>query len=197
MALSNDYIKQRLQEKFGEGVYSFEVPHGMLTFETKAELNLDVMEFLYKDPQLGFQFLTDLTAVHYPAYIGRELAVVYHLDNLVENCRIRFKVFAPIEKPDVASATKLFEAANWLERETYDFYGVNFVGHPNLVRILNVDEMDYFPMRKEYPLEDQTRKDKDDEMFGRGGSIGYGTVKTDDDTTIAESEKDNVGDKLV
>jgi NADH-quinone oxidoreductase subunit C len=48
---------------------------------------------------------------------------------------------------------------------------VNFVGHPNLKRILNVDEMDYFPMRKEFPLEDQTRIDKDDEMFGRGGSI--------------------------
>ena len=63
------------------------------------------------------------------------------------------------------------EAANWMERETYDFYGVNFVGHPNLKRILNVDEMDYFPMRKEYPLEDQTRSDKDDEMFGRGGTV--------------------------
>ena len=58
--------------------------------------------------------------------------------------------------------------ANWMERETYDFFGVNFVGHPNLKRILNVDEMDYFPMRKEFPLEDQTRIDKDDEMFGRG-----------------------------
>jgi len=55
-----------------------------------------------------------------------------------------------------------------MERETYDFFGVNFVGHPNLIRILNVDEMDYFPMRKEFPLEDQTRIDKDDEMFGRG-----------------------------
>ena len=58
-----------------------------------------------------------------------------------------------------------------MERETYDFFGVNFVGHPNLKRILNVDEMDYFPMRKEFPLEDQTRIDKDDEMFGRGGTL--------------------------
>ena len=57
--------------------------------------------------------------------------------------------------------------------------------------------MDYFPMRKEYPLEDQTRKDKDDEMFGRGGSLGYGTVKANDDTTVAESEKNNVRDKLL
>jgi NADH-quinone oxidoreductase subunit C len=58
-----------------------------------------------------------------------------------------------------------------MERETYDFFGVNFTGHPNLKRILNVYEMDYFPMRKEYPMEDQTRADKDDEMFGRGGTI--------------------------
>ena len=81
-------------------------------------------------------------------------------------------------------------SANWMERETYDFYGVNFVGHPNLIRILNVDEMTYFPMRKEFPLEDQSRIDKDDEMFGRGGSTGFGTEKTDDgNATIAEAEK--------
>ena len=70
-------------------------------------------------------------------------------------------------QPDVFTATQLYSSANWMERETFDFYGVNFVGHPNLIRILNVDEMDYFPMRKQYPLEDQTRVDKDDAMFGR------------------------------
>lgn len=179
MALSNDYIKQQLQQKFGEDVYGFEEPYGMLTFETKSELNLKVMQFLFETPELGFQFLTDLTAVHYPAYKGREIAVVYHLHNLVENCRIRFKVFVPIEKPDVFTATKIFETANWLEREAYDFFGVNFVGHPNLKRIQNVDEMDYFPLRKEYPVEDQTRIDKDDEMFGRGGSFDFGNRQAD------------------
>lgn len=151
----------------------------MLTFEVPKELNIEVLEFLYNDPELSFQFLTDLTAVHYPSYKGREIAVVYHLHNLVENCRIRFKVFAPIEQPDVTTATKVFETANWLEREAYDFYGVNFVGHPNLKRIQNVDEMDYFPLRKEYPLEDQTRIDKDDEMFGRGGSFDFGNRQED------------------
>ena len=84
------------------------------------------------------------------------------------NDRLRYKVFTSIENTDVYTASKLFSAANWMERETYDFFGINFVGHPNLIRILNVDEMDYFPMRKEFPLEDQTRIDKDDEMFGRG-----------------------------
>jgi len=190
MALSNDLIKQRLTDKFGDRVTNVEEPYGMLTFEVPKDVNLDVLQFLFDDPELSFQFLTDLTAVHYPAYQGRELAIVYHLHNLVENCRIRFKVFTPIEKPDVFSATKIFEAANWLEREAYDFYGVNFVGHPNLKRIQNVEEMDYFPLRKEYPLEDQTRLDKDDEMFGRGGSLSFDFGNRNEDgspKTIPES----------
>ena len=139
----------------------------MLTFTGVKEINLKVLQFLFDDAELKFRFLTDLQAVHYPDNSGAELAVVYHLHNLVDNIRIRFKVFTDIKTPDVFSATALYEAANFMERETYDFYGVNFVGHPNLIRILNVDEMDYFPMRKEFPLEDQTRIDKDDEMFGR------------------------------
>ena len=168
MALTNDIIQQKLTGKFGEQFVNFEEPYGMLTFEAPKEMNLKVLQFLFDDEALQFQFMTDLCAVHYPDNVGRELAVVYHLHNLVENIRIRFKVYTNIANPDVFTASKLFAAANWMERETFDFYGVNFVGHPNLKRILNVDEMDYFPMRKEFPLEDQTRIDKDDEMFGRG-----------------------------
>jgi NADH-quinone oxidoreductase subunit C len=170
--LTNEIVKQRLTEQFGEQVSGLEEPYGMLTFEAPKELNLKVLQFLYDDEQLRFRFLTDLQAVHYPEAEGRELAVVYHLHNLTDNLRIRFKVFTSVLQPDVFTATRLYESANWMERETYDFFGVNFVGHPNLKRILNVDEMDYFPLRKEYPLEDQTRIDKDDEMFGRGGSVG-------------------------
>jgi NADH-quinone oxidoreductase subunit C len=168
MGLTNEIIKQRITEKFGDQVSNFEEPYGMLTFEAPKEQNLKVLNFLYDNEELKFRFMTDLTGVHYPQQTGRELAVVYHLHNMVDNVRIRFKVFTDINKPDVYTATGLFSAANWMERETYDFYGVNFVGHPKLKRILNVDEMDYHPMRKEFPLEDQTRIDKDDEMFGRG-----------------------------
>jgi NADH-quinone oxidoreductase subunit C len=168
MSLTNERVKEKLIEKFGEQVTAFSEPYGMLTFEAPKEMNLKVLNYLYDDEELKFRFLTDLQAVHYPDDKGRELAVVYHLHNLVDNVRIRFKVFTEITKPDVYTATGLFSGANWMERETYDFYGVNFVGHPNLKRILNVDEMDYFPMRKEFPLEDQSRIDKDDEMFGRG-----------------------------
>jgi len=181
MALTNETIKDRLIAKFGEQVSQFEEPYGLLTFEAPKEVNLKVLQYLFDDAELGFQFLTDLTAVHYPDRAGRELAVVYHLHNLKENVRLRFKVFTAIEQPDIFTATQLYSGANWMERETFDFYGVNFVGHPNLKRILNVDEMEYFPMRKEFPLEDQTRIDKDDAMFGRGqlpAAANRGTVET-------------------
>ncbi len=167
MALTNEIIQQRLTDKFGEQLTHWDQPYGMLTFVAEKEINIKVLQFLFDDEQMQFRFLTDLQAVHYPDNKGAELAVVYHLHNLSDNIRIRFKIFTDIAKPDVFTATGVYESANFMERETFDFYGVNFIGHPNLIRILNVDEMDYFPMRKEFPLEDQTRIDKDDEMFGR------------------------------
>lgn len=167
MALTNERIIQRLQDKFGELSPGFEEPYGLLSVTAPAEANLKVMQFLYDDEELRFRFLTDLTAVHYPERAGEELCVVYHLHNLVDNIRLRLKVYVPVAKPDVFTATRIFAGANWMERETYDFFGVNFIGHPDLRRILNVDDMDYFPMRKEYTLEDPQRTDKDDEMFGR------------------------------
>lgn len=165
--MTNEIIKQKLTDKFGELVYNFEEPYGMLTFEAKSDQNLKVLTFLNDDEEMNFKFLTDLTAVHYPEEKGRELAVVYMVQNIKTSVRIRMKVFVDIQKPDVFTASNLYSTANWLEREAYDFFGVNFVGHPNLIRIMNVDEMDYHPLRKEYALEEQTRTDKDDAMFGR------------------------------
>jgi len=196
MALTNEHIKQRLIEKFGDQLTAFEEPYGMLTFEAPKELNLKVLTFLSEDAELKFRFLTDLCGVHFPDNTGNELGVVYHLHNLEDNVRIRFKVFADVNKPDVYTASSLFSSANWQERETYDFYGINFIGHPNLKRILNVDEMDYFPLRKEFPLEDQSRVDKDDEMFGRGGTLGFGTEKTDHGT-LTEDHKHNVNNEII
>lgn len=172
MSLTNEHIKERLTGKFGEAITQWEESFGMLSFAAPKDLNLKIMQFLYDDEELQFRFLTDLTAVHYPDRKGEELAVVYHLYNFREKVRLRFKVYTSVEDTKVFTATRLYESANWMERETYDFYGIDFVGHPNLKRILNVDEMTYFPMRKEFPLEDQSRIDKDDEMFGRGGHIG-------------------------
>ena len=167
MLLNNEIIKEKLNSKFGEQILVWDESYDMLGVTVQKDAGLKVLTFLHDDPALSFKFLTDLTGVHYPDRKGEELAVVYHLHNLVANVRLRLKVYLPIEKPDVFTATGLFSGANWMERETYDFFGINFIGHPDLRRVLNVDEMDYFPMRKEFPLEDQTRIDKDDEMFGR------------------------------
>jgi NADH-quinone oxidoreductase subunit C len=125
----------------------------------------DVLKFLKEDPELHFHFLTDLTGMQ--TADEKQLAVIYHLHNMPKNIRVRVKTFFDINKPEIPTATDLWPAANWMERETYDFFGVRFKGHPNLVRILNVDEMDIFPLRKEYPLEDQARDDKPDRNFGR------------------------------
>jgi len=168
MALSNEIIQNKLIEKFGEQVLNFSTASGILSFESSKEINLKVLQYLYEEPSLAFTFLTDLCGVNYPDNMGAELVVVYHLHNFSENIRLRYSISTSVNETAVFTASKLFESANWMERETYDFFGINFVGHPNLKRILNVDEMDYFPLRKEYPLEDQTRIDKDDEMFGRG-----------------------------
>jgi NADH-quinone oxidoreductase subunit C len=70
------------------------------------------------------------------------------------------------------TATVLWPTANWMERETFEFYGINFVGHPDLRIILNVEDMDYHPLLKQYPLEDDTRTDKDDRYFGRDDNKG-------------------------
>lgn len=165
--MTNEQIKLKLSAQF-PGLTEWEESFGIQSFRVSAEDNLKVLQFLYEDEELQFQFLSDLTGVHYPDRANEELCVVCHLHNLVGNVRLRMKCYVPVAKPDLFSATPVFSGANWMERETYDFFGINFIGHPDLRRILNVDEMDYFPMRKEYPMEDPTRIDKDDEMFGRG-----------------------------
>lgn len=164
--LDNKTLLLRLQERFGDLIKNESEPYGMLTVESSKDHVIEVLEFLKKDEDLRFNYLTDITAVHYPE---KELAiaVVYHLHSFVNNVRIRLKVYIDGQRPEIPSATVLWKGADWMERETYDFFGVQFQGHPNLQRILNVDDMDVFPMRKEYPLEDPNRVDKKDYFFGR------------------------------
>lgn len=164
--MENQVIIDKISTRIGDGLLSVVTDGSWLTLHVDHKHLYEVIRFLKEDEQLGFIFLTDLTGVHYPDQ-ELSLGVVYHLHNLIENKRIRVKTFLPIDNPTVKSVSDIFSSANWMERETYDFYGVIFEGHPNLKRILNVEYMDYFPMRKEYPLEDQTREDKDDRFFGR------------------------------
>ena len=169
MSLTNEIIIQKVEEKFGESVRAFtEESFGLLTFEVDRAKAIDLMQFLRDDETLRFNFLTTLCGVHYPDNeIERQFAVVYHMHNWLDNVRIRFKTYLNGENPEVETATKLFRAANWMEREGYDFFGITFTGHPDLRRILNMDEMVSHPMRKEFPLEDGGRTDKDDRYFGR------------------------------
>lgn len=168
MPFSNQEIQNCLIETFGaEVLLDAQEPYGMLTIEVSPQMLLEVVGKLKSHSVYQFTFMTDLCGLHLPQQVGRELGVVYLLHSWTTNTRIRIKTFAPIDAPVIPSLTVHYNAANWMERETYDFFGIIFEGHPNLVRILNMDDMDYFPMRKEYPLEDQVRRDKVDEMFGR------------------------------
>jgi NADH-quinone oxidoreductase subunit C len=131
----------------------------------EAKSALEVVHYL--NVELGYNFLVDLTGAHYPEKENQEYQVVFHIQNLAENTRLRIKSNLNKEDMTFPSLTPVFSAANWMERETFDFFGIEFVGHPDLRRILNVDDMDYHPMRKEYALEDETRRDKNDTFFGR------------------------------
>ena len=165
--LTPQIVVEDLLQKFSADLSDAHESYGINTFTVSTDKLTTVLDYLFFHNQFRFQFLTDLCGVHFPAQKGRELSVTYHVHSLINNIRLRFKVFVPIENPKVPTLTKLFASANWQERETFDFYGIIFEGHPKLTRILNVDDMDYHPLRKEYPLEDQTRRDKEDLYFGR------------------------------
>lgn len=168
MALENTQIQDKLTETFNSSVFNFQEERDIFSVETSADKITALILFLKNDTDLRFHFLTDLCGVHYPDNeIDRQFAIVYHLHNWYENKRIRIKVYLNGEKPEIKSISNIFLSSNWMERETYDFYGVNFIGHPQLKRILNMDEMVSFPMRKEFPMEDSGRTDKDDRFFGR------------------------------
>ncbi len=162
----NQYIITRLQEHFGTNVQVIGESFDLLSVGTSKENIIDLLTFLKDDTSLSFRYLTDITAVHYPE-LDLPFCIVYHLHNMIRNVRIRVKVFIGGEVPSIPTATTLWNGANWMERETYDFFGIDFQGHPDLRRILNMDELEVFPMRKEYPLEDPNRVDKKDFYFGR------------------------------
>lgn len=168
MSLGSTEIQNKIVEKFNDSVSDFRMEHDVLTFHANSGVVKDVIRFMNEDGLLRFNFLTDLCGIHYPDNDKQsQFAVVYLLHNWVDNVRVRVKTFLNADKVEVPTMVDVFAAANWMERETYDFYGINFIGHPNLKRILNTEGMTVFPMRKEYPMEDSGRSDKDDRFFGR------------------------------
>lgn len=164
--MTSEFVLEAINREFPEAVISSSEPYGFLTVEVKKEELKKVIHHL-KESSLNFMFLTDICGIHYPDHKEKELGVIYHLHNLQENFKIRIKSFFPKDNAEVDSITDLYSGANWMERETYDFYGITFKGHPDLRVILNMEELGYHPLLKEYALEDGTRTDKDDSMFGR------------------------------
>jgi NADH-quinone oxidoreductase subunit C len=162
--ISNEELLQKLSSRFDGQIKSVTEPYGLLTFETEREQLIEVLGYL--KTELQFIHLTDITAIHYPE-LEKPFGVVYHIHSLVNGVRVRVKVFLAGDDVHIPTATGLWDGANWMERETYDFFGIIFDGHPDLRRILNVDDMTVFPMRREYPLEDPNRIDKKDYFFGR------------------------------
>lgn len=160
-------VAGRLRERFGDQVLSVEQHYDFPVIVVEKKAIMDVLAFLKDDAAMGFTFLTTLCGMHMPEQKGKEFGMVYQLHNMPQNRRLRIKIFMPESDLDVPTATVLWPTANWMERQEYDFFGFNFVGHPDLRRILNMDEMNYHPLRKQYPLEDLGRHDKDDAMFGR------------------------------
>jgi NADH-quinone oxidoreductase subunit C len=162
---TQEQIVNIIREKFESDILSVESPYNFLTINFKQENIIGLIRYLYDHPVAKFQYLTTLCGIHYAE--AKQIAVMYQLHSLENNWRLRIKIYLPEDHAVTPTLTTIFSAANWMERETYDFYGVKFLGHPDLRRILNVEDMIIFPMRKEYPLEDQTREDKEDFMFGR------------------------------
>lgn len=165
--INNVFALERLKAEFTDKILTSDEPFGLLTIEVPAAAAHEIVQWLKEDQVLRVDFLTNIAGVHYPTAENREFAVVYQLHSLVHNLRIRVKAFVPLSNPSILSLTDIYSGANWMERETFDFYGIQFINHPNLTRILNEEDMDYHPMRKEYQLEDATRMDKDNRFFGR------------------------------
>ncbi len=160
-------VHDKLKSKFGEDIISAEQAYDFSVYTVSKKKIIEIISFLYNEEELGFQFLTTMCGIQFPDNKGGEFCIMYQLHNMPKNWRIRLKVYTPANDMEYPTLTGIFSTANWMEREAFDFYGFIFKGHPNLIRILNMEDMTYHPMRKEYPLEDGTREDKNDTMFGR------------------------------
>jgi NADH-quinone oxidoreductase subunit C len=137
---------------FAEAVERVVVDRGELTFHVRREHLLTVADKLLHDPALRFEIFSGVSGVHYPDEPGRELSAVYHLVSITHNRRLRLEVRAPDGDPHIPSVTPVYPAANWHERETWDFFGIVFDGHPALTRIEMPDDWRGHPQRKDYPL---------------------------------------------
>ena len=128
------------------------VHRGEITFFIRRHRLLETAQLLRDDEELRFEMHTGISGVHYPNDTGRELHAVHHLLSMTHNRRIRLEVVCPDDDPHMPSVVSVYPTADWHERETYDFFGIIFDGHPALTRIEMPDDWPGHPQRKDYPL---------------------------------------------
>jgi NADH-quinone oxidoreductase subunit C len=147
-----DLVAERLPDTVERVVQD----RGELTLFVARERLVDVLKLLRDHPDLRFELLSSLSGVDYLGHPDhtddRRLHAVYHLTSLTYRRRIRVEVAVTVEDPHVPSAVGLYPTADWHERETWDFFGIVFDGHPDLTRIEMPDNWDGHPQRKDYPL---------------------------------------------
>jgi NADH-quinone oxidoreductase subunit C len=144
-------LLDKLKQRFGADILAAESARGEEVITVARERALDVMRALRDEADFGFNFLADLSAVDWLERAPR-FEVVYHLRALGRGHRLRVKVAAGESDPWVHSVAGLWKAADWLERECYDMFGIRFAGHPDLRRILLYDSFEGHPLRKDYPV---------------------------------------------
>ena len=137
---------------YSDAIERVVVDRGELTFHVRRERLVEVAGRFRDDTELRFELCTGVSGVHYPADEGRELHAVYHLVSITHNRRVRLEVSAPDADPHIPSLVSVYPANNWHERETWDFFGIVFDGHPALTRIQMPDDWRGHPQRKDYPL---------------------------------------------
>ncbi|WP_082748909.1 NADH-quinone oxidoreductase subunit C [Nocardioides jensenii] len=128
------------------------IHRGEITFHIHRDNLTVVAQKLRDDPTLRFELCSGVSGVHYPDDHGRELHAVYHLLSMTWNRRVRLEVSVPDADPHIPSLIATYPTADWHERETWDFFGIIFDGHPALTRIQMPDDWPGHPQRKDYPL---------------------------------------------
>jgi NADH-quinone oxidoreductase subunit C len=162
-----DKVVEAITNKMGQTPSNVEIQYDFVIIDIPKSQVYKVLDFLKTEPTIKLDFLTTMCGIHFNDGGEREFGLMYQLHNMETNERLRIRTYMPKSDLDMPTVSTIFPTANWMEREAYDFYGFNFTGHPSLTRILNMDEMNYHPMRREYALEDGGRTDKDDKYFGR------------------------------
>ena len=143
---------ERAVPTFTDALEKVVVDRGEVTFHVRREQLVEVMTALRDDPALRFEMCMGVSGVHYPHEDGRELHAVYPLMSVTHNRRVRVEVSCPDGDPHIPSVTSVYPSNDWHERETFDFFGLVFDGHPALTRIEMPDDWPGHPQRKDYPL---------------------------------------------